>query len=48
MVIDLQEGNFPFVDSHGEERIGHLRLVPIAVVKAGKEYPVAEHLHAHA
>jgi dihydroorotase len=48
VVIDLQEGNFPFVDSHGEERIGHLRLVPIAVVKAGKEYPVAEHLHAHA
>jgi dihydroorotase len=46
VVIELQEGAFRFVDSHGEERTGNLRLVPTAVVKAGKEYPVSEHLHA--
>jgi dihydroorotase len=48
VVLDLQEGRFPFVDSHGEERTGTLRLVPTAVIKAGKEYPVAADLHAHA
>jgi dihydroorotase len=48
VVLDLQEGAFRFVDSHGEERTGNLRLVPTAVVKAGTEYPVAMHPHAHA
>ncbi len=46
VVLELREGNARFVDSHGEERIGNLRLVPAAVVKAGRDYPVAMHPHA--
>jgi predicted amidohydrolase len=41
VVLDLQEGAFPFTDSRGVTRTGNLKLVPTAVVKAGREYPVA-------
>ncbi len=46
-VLDLQEGVYSFVDSHGVTRTGNLRLVPTTVVKAGTEFPVAlPHSHA--
>lgn len=38
VVLDLQEGDFTFVDSIGDTRTGHLRLEPLAVVKAGRRY----------
>lgn len=41
VVLDLEEGDFPFMDSRRVVRHGNLRLVPLAVVKAGAEYPVA-------
>lgn len=41
VVLDLQEGTFDFMDSRRVTRTGHLRLVPTAVVKAGREYPAA-------
>jgi dihydroorotase len=41
VVLDLQEGAFTFIDSRRISRTGKLRLVPTAVVKGGKEYPVA-------
>ena len=46
-VFSLEEGDFELVDAHGETRIGHRKLVPLATVKAGKIYgsasiPVAE------
>jgi dihydroorotase len=50
-VLDLVEGDFSFVDSHGVERKGELRLAPRVVLKAGREYPVAaqyaHHHHSH-
>jgi dihydroorotase len=36
VVLDLQEGDFTFVDSIGDTRTGHLRLEPQAVIKAGQ------------
>jgi dihydroorotase len=45
-VLDLQEGSFEFKDSRRVSRTGNLHLVPTAVVKAGKEYPVAAHMPA--
>lgn len=36
VVFDLQEGEFPLEDSHGEVRLGRQRLVPATVVKSGK------------
>jgi dihydroorotase len=41
VVLDLQEGSFPLQDSRLITRTGNVRLSPIAVVKAGREYPVA-------
>lgn len=41
VVLHLQEGAFPLMDSRKITRMGALRLVPTAVIKAGKEYPVA-------
>jgi dihydroorotase len=35
VVLDPREGNFTFTDSAGDTRTGHLRLDPVAVVKAG-------------
>ena len=46
VVLDLQEGDFEFVDSRRVARRGALRLVPTVVVKAGREYPVAAHAPA--
>jgi dihydroorotase len=46
VVLDLEEGAFPFMDSRRVVRTGNQRLVPLAVVKAGAEYPVASHVHA--
>ena len=37
-VFDLAEGNFEFVDSEGQKRIGHQKLVPVATVKSGHIY----------
>jgi dihydroorotase len=36
-VLDLQEGDFEFVDNYGGKRTGHRKLFPYAVVKAGKK-----------
>jgi len=41
VVLDLEEGSFPLQDSRLVARIGKVRLVPIAVIKAGREYPAA-------
>jgi dihydroorotase len=35
VILDLQEGDFTFVDSIGDTRTGKLRLEPVAVIKAG-------------
>jgi dihydroorotase len=37
-VFALAEGDFTFVDAHGQKRIGQRKLVPVATVKAGKLY----------
>jgi dihydroorotase len=36
-VLDLQEGDFEFVDNYKGKRIGHRKLVPHAVVMGGKK-----------
>jgi hypothetical protein len=36
--MDLEEGSFDFVDSHGQVRVGHQRLVPRVVIKGGRIY----------
>jgi dihydroorotase len=38
VVMDLEEGSFDFVDSHGQVRVGHQRLVPRVVIKGGRIY----------
>jgi hypothetical protein len=37
-VLRLDEGRFPLMDSHGQERVGQQRLVPALVVRAGEVY----------
>ncbi|MGQ0637177.1 MAG: amidohydrolase/deacetylase family metallohydrolase [Planctomycetaceae bacterium] len=37
-VFSLVEGDFEFVDSLKQKRIGHRRLLPVATVKAGRIY----------
>jgi len=37
-VFSLAEGDFEFVDSLDQKRIGHRKLIPVATVKAGKIY----------
>lgn len=37
-VFSLSEGDFEFVDSLGQKRIGHRKLLPVATVKAGHIY----------
>ena len=37
-IFDLREGNFDFVDSEKQKRVGHLKLVPVATVKSGRIY----------
>ena len=37
-VFSLLEGDFEFLDTLDEKRIGHRKLVPVATVKAGKIY----------
>jgi dihydroorotase len=38
VVFDLEAGSFELIDSKGERRTGHQRLVPRTVIKAGKVY----------
>lgn len=38
VVLDLEEGAFPLVDSHGEQRMAERRLAPTTVVRAGRVY----------
>jgi dihydroorotase len=38
VVFDLQEGEFPLGDSHGEVCLGKQRLVPRGVIRSGKRY----------
>ncbi|HEX5414186.1 MAG TPA: amidohydrolase/deacetylase family metallohydrolase [Chloroflexota bacterium] len=50
VVFDLEEGDFPLVDSDGVTRTGRQRLVPRVVVKGGRVYegePSAVHRHNH-
>ena len=37
-VFSLREGDFEFVDTLKEKRVGHRKLTPVATVKAGKIY----------
>jgi dihydroorotase len=37
-IFALAEGDFLFVDAHGQKRRGQRKLVPVAAVKAGKLY----------
>jgi len=39
-VFDLRDGDFEFVDNVNAKRIGHRKLVPSAVVMAGKKFEV--------
>jgi dihydroorotase len=43
VVFDLEEGAVELVDSKGERRTGHQRLVPRTVVKSGQVYEGAFH-----
>lgn len=36
VVFDLREGQYQFIDTHGQVRIGRQRLVPLSVVKGGQ------------
>jgi dihydroorotase len=38
VVFELEEGTVDLVDSQGDRRVGHQRLIPRTVVKAGKVY----------
>lgn len=38
VVLALEEGAFPLVDSHGEQRVAERRLAPKTVVRAGRVY----------
>ena len=38
VVFALEEGSFPLVDSHRQERLGRQRLAPSTVVKDGRRY----------
>jgi dihydroorotase len=40
-VFDLVEGRFEFFDTQSQKRIGHLKLVPVATVIAGRVYGTA-------
>jgi dihydroorotase len=40
-IFSLAEGEFTFVDAHGQKRLGQRKLVPVATVKAGKLYGAA-------
>lgn len=42
VVFELEEGDFGFVDSVGQVRIGRRKLTPRTVIKGGKVWPVAE------
>ncbi len=37
-LFSLMEGDFEFLDTLGQRRIGHRKLVPVATVKAGRIY----------
>lgn len=37
-VFHLAEGDFEFVDTEGQKRLGHRKLMPIATVRAGRTY----------
>jgi dihydroorotase len=41
VVLALEEGRFPLVDSHGETRWAPQRLIPHVVVKSGRQYTPA-------
>jgi dihydroorotase len=41
VVLALEEGSFPLVDSRKDERLARQRLVPVAVVKDGRRYQPA-------
>lgn len=47
VVIELQEGSFPFQDSRRIVRNGNLRLVPTDVTKAGSRYEEKAQAHHH-
>ena len=47
VVIELQEGSFPFQDSRRIVRNGNLRLVPSDVIKAGSRYEEKAKAHHH-
>jgi dihydroorotase len=38
VVFAVEQGNFPLVDAHGNQRTGTQKLVPTTVVRAGKVY----------
>src|SRR5262245_17687637 len=40
-LFSLREGDFTFIDSQGNRRIGHRKLVPVATVKSGRLYGAA-------
>jgi dihydroorotase len=41
VLFELQEGEFPLVDSHGGVRVGRQKLIPAIVIKGGRIYPRA-------
>jgi dihydroorotase len=41
VVFALEDGSFPLVDSHGQQRVAQQRLAPVAVVKGGRRYQPA-------
>lgn len=45
VVFDLETGEFPLVDSHGELRTGSRRLIPQTVVRRGLLYNLPTHIH---
>jgi hypothetical protein len=43
VVFALEEGSFPLLDSHRQQRLVSQRLAPVAVVKDGRRYQPADH-----
>lgn len=38
VVFDIEEGAFDFYDTHEQNRVGHLRIVPVTVIQEGRVY----------
>jgi len=47
VVLRLENGEFPLIDSLGVQRTGRQRIVPVTTVRAGAVYKAPAHSHTH-